>query len=50
VIVALALSAAAAYGVTVWTRRLIAGQTGDIAGATQQIAEITNYIVFTAQT
>ncbi|HTJ03371.1 MAG TPA: adenosylcobinamide-GDP ribazoletransferase, partial [Methylovirgula sp.] len=49
VIIALALSAAAAYGVTVWTRRLINGQTGDIAGATQQIAEITSYIVFTAQ-
>lgn len=49
VIVALAVSAAAAYGVTVWTRRLIAGQTGDIAGATQQVAEITSYIVFTAQ-
>lgn len=48
VIIALAISAAAAYGVTVWTRRLIAGQTGDIAGATQQIAEITSYIVFTA--
>lgn len=49
VIIALVLSAASAYGVTVWTRRLINGQTGDIAGATQQIAEITSYIVFTAQ-
>ncbi len=49
VILALVVSAAAAYGVTVWARRLIAGQTGDIAGATQQVAEITSYIVFTAQ-
>lgn len=47
-ILALVASAAAAYDVTLWTRRLIEGQTGDIAGATQQITEITSYFVFSA--
>ncbi len=46
---ALILGAAAAYGVTALARRLIQGQTGDIAGATQQIAELTTYLVFTAR-
>ena len=48
ILIALILSAAAAYGVTVLARHLIGGQTGDVAGATQQIAELTTYLVFTA--
>lgn len=46
---ALILSGAAAYGVTALARRLIQGQTGDVAGATQQIAELATYLVFTAR-
>jgi adenosylcobinamide-GDP ribazoletransferase len=48
VILALILSAAVAYGVTAFARRLLQGQTGDVAGATQQLAELTSYIVFSA--
>jgi adenosylcobinamide-GDP ribazoletransferase len=48
VIVALILSVVAAYGVTALARRLFQGQTGDVAGATQQAAEITAYIVYAA--
>jgi len=49
VLIALILSAAAAYGVTVLARRLLGGQTGDVAGAAQQAAEIAAYLVFAAQ-
>jgi adenosylcobinamide-GDP ribazoletransferase len=48
ILAALIISAGAAYGVTVLARNLIGGQTGDVAGATQQIAELTTYLVFTA--
>ena len=45
----LLLSGAAAIGVTALARRLIGGQTGDVAGATQQAAEIAAYLVFAAR-
>lgn len=48
ILVALILGAAAAYAVTALARRLLQGQTGDVAGAAQQIAELTPYIVFSA--
>ncbi|TAL81744.1 MAG: adenosylcobinamide-GDP ribazoletransferase [Beijerinckiaceae bacterium] len=48
IFIALILSAGAAYGTTSLARHLIGGQTGDVAGATQQIAELTTYLVFTA--
>ncbi|MGO9133073.1 MAG: adenosylcobinamide-GDP ribazoletransferase [Methylovirgula sp.] len=48
IIIALILCGLAAYGVTLWTRRLIAGQTGDVAGAIQQVTELMAYLVFTA--
>jgi adenosylcobinamide-GDP ribazoletransferase len=47
VILALIVSAAAAYGVTLLARKLLNGQTGDVAGATQQCAELASYLVFT---
>ena len=46
---ALVVSAAATYGMVVLTRRLIQGQTGDVAGAVQQVAEIATYLVFTSR-
>jgi adenosylcobinamide-GDP ribazoletransferase len=46
--VALILSAGTAYGMTMLARRMIGGQTGDVAGATQQVAEVTTYLVFVA--
>jgi len=49
VLSALILSGASAYGMIALTRRLIQGQTGDIAGSVQQIAEITTYLVFASQ-
>lgn len=48
VLAALILSAAVAYGLTLIARRLLQGQTGDVAGATQQMAELTSYFVFSA--
>jgi adenosylcobinamide-GDP ribazoletransferase len=48
VIIALILSAAAAYGVIALARRLFGGQTGDVAGAAQQAAEIAGYLVYAA--
>lgn len=49
VLSALIVSAAATYGMIRLTRRLIQGQTGDIAGAVQQITEIATYLVFTSR-
>ena len=48
VALALILSVAAAYGVIALARRLFQGQTGDVAGATQQAAEIAAYVVYAA--
>jgi adenosylcobinamide-GDP ribazoletransferase len=49
VFIALALSIAAAYGVTALARELFKGQTGDVAGASQQAAEIAAYLAYAAQ-
>jgi adenosylcobinamide-GDP ribazoletransferase len=48
VAVALILSVAVTFGVTALARRLLQGQTGDVAGATQQAAEISAYLVYAA--
>lgn len=48
IIVALLISIAGAASVTLMARRAIGGQTGDVAGAAQQIAEICSYLVFAA--
>jgi adenosylcobinamide-GDP ribazoletransferase len=49
-VLAAALASFAGAGcVTLIARRAIGGQTGDVAGATQQIAEICAYLVFSAQ-
>lgn len=46
VLIGLLLSTAAAYGVTMLAKWLLGGQTGDVAGAAQQLAEIAAYFVF----
>ena len=48
VVTALALSTAAALGMVALARRQIGGQTGDVAGATQQLAEIATLLAFSA--
>ena len=45
---AIALSATAALGMCALAWRQIGGQTGDVAGATQQMVEIAIYLVFAA--
>ena len=45
-ILGMALASAAGSGIAILARRLIGGQTGDIAGATQQIGEIALYLGF----
>jgi adenosylcobinamide-GDP ribazoletransferase len=42
------LAVLVAYGVTALARRQIGGQTGDVAGAAQQVAEIAVLLVFSA--
>lgn len=49
VLVALILSAGAALGVGAIARRTLEGQTGDVAGAAQQVAELSSYLVFAAR-
>ncbi len=49
ILAALVASAAGAGVVTLAARRAIGGQTGDVAGAAQQLAEICAYLVFAAQ-
>ncbi len=46
---AIGLSALAAHGVTVLAKRQIGGQTGDVAGAAQQLAEIIYYLALAAR-
>ncbi|HLH11149.1 MAG TPA: adenosylcobinamide-GDP ribazoletransferase [Methylovirgula sp.] len=46
VLLAMILAIAAAYWVVRLARRLFEGQTGDVAGATQQAAEIAAYLVY----
>lgn len=48
VMAACILAAVAAYGITALARRQIGGQTGDVAGAAQQAAEIAILLVFAA--
>jgi adenosylcobinamide-GDP ribazoletransferase len=48
VIIALILSTGATYGVSALARQLFKGQTGDVAGAGQQAAEIAAYLVYAA--
>lgn len=48
VIAACLFAALAAYGITALARRQIGGQTGDVAGAAQQAAEIAVLLVFSA--
>jgi adenosylcobinamide-GDP ribazoletransferase len=48
VISACILAAFAAYAITTLARRQIGGQTGDVAGAAQQAAEISMLLVFSA--
>lgn len=45
---AIALGAAAAVAVAALAKRQIGGQTGDVAGAAQQICEIAVYLVYAA--
>ena len=45
---AIALAIIGAIGVTILARRQIGGQTGDVAGATQQAAEISVLLVLSA--
>jgi adenosylcobinamide-GDP ribazoletransferase len=48
IIAACVLAALAAYAISALARRQIGGQTGDVAGATQQAAEIAMLLVFSA--
>lgn len=45
-VLGMGLASAAGSGIAALARRLIGGQTGDIAGATQQIGEIALYLGF----
>ncbi|HUZ91455.1 MAG TPA: adenosylcobinamide-GDP ribazoletransferase [Methylocella sp.] len=47
-IVAIALATMAAYAMVPLARKLIGGQTGDVAGAAQQLSEIAFYLAFAA--
>jgi adenosylcobinamide-GDP ribazoletransferase len=49
ILAALVASAAGASVVTLAARHAVGGQTGDVAGAAQQLAEICAYLVFAAQ-
>jgi adenosylcobinamide-GDP ribazoletransferase len=46
---AIALATGAAYAIVPLARKLIGGQTGDVAGAAQQLSEIAFYLVYAAQ-
>ena len=45
---AIILAGVGALGMVLLARRMIGGQTGDVAGATQQIAELVMLVVFSA--
>jgi adenosylcobinamide-GDP ribazoletransferase len=47
-LMAFAAAAGAGFAVSIVARRQIGGQTGDVAGAAQQIGEIAYYLVFAA--
>jgi adenosylcobinamide-GDP ribazoletransferase len=48
-VAAIALATAAAYAMVPLARKLIGGQTGDVAGAAQQLSEIAFYLAYAAQ-
>ena len=48
-IIAFGACAGAGLALSVLARRQIGGQTGDVAGAAQQFAEILFYLVFAAR-
>ena len=48
VLAACIFAALAAYGATALARRQIGGQTGDVAGAAQQAAEVAMLVVCSA--
>jgi adenosylcobinamide-GDP ribazoletransferase len=48
-LLAFAACACAGFALSAFARRQIGGQTGDVAGATQQVAEILFYLVFAAR-
>jgi adenosylcobinamide-GDP ribazoletransferase len=48
VLAACILAVLVAYGITALARRQIGGQTGDVAGAAQQAAEVAILLVFSA--
>jgi adenosylcobinamide-GDP ribazoletransferase len=47
-IAAITMATAAAYSMVPLARKLIGGQTGDVAGAAQQLSEIAYYLTFAA--
>lgn len=47
-VVAIAVAAGAAYAIVPLARKQIGGQTGDVAGAAQQLSEIAFYLAFAA--
>jgi adenosylcobinamide-GDP ribazoletransferase len=46
---AIAVATAAAYAIVLLARKQIGGQTGDVAGAAQQLGEIAYYLAFAAR-
>jgi adenosylcobinamide-GDP ribazoletransferase len=48
-IMAIAMATGAAYALVPLARKQIGGQTGDVAGAAQQLSEIAFYLVFAAR-
>jgi adenosylcobinamide-GDP ribazoletransferase len=46
---AIAVATGAAYAIVPLARKLIGGQTGDVAGAAQQLSEIAFYLAFAAR-
>jgi adenosylcobinamide-GDP ribazoletransferase len=46
---AIAAATGAAYGIVLLARKQIGGQTGDVAGAAQQLSEIAYYLAFAAR-
>jgi adenosylcobinamide-GDP ribazoletransferase len=43
----IAAATGAAYAIVLFARKQIGGQTGDVAGAAQQLSEIAYYLAFT---
>jgi adenosylcobinamide-GDP ribazoletransferase len=47
--VGIAAATGAAYAIVLLARKQIGGQTGDVAGAAQQVSEIAYYLAFAAR-